>query len=90
MLLNEFIYFDEDQAEMYDKDRYDPNHDTSIVDISDLRKDRCRLTLKMLNNLRKAGDAREREKKEELALVRTMYAPPPVEGAGGLGGMPAL
>lgn len=76
MLLNEFIYFDEDQAAMYDKDRYDPNHDTSVVTSNDLRKDRCRLTLKMLNDLRKAGDAREREEKEELELVRTMYAPP--------------
>jgi hypothetical protein len=81
MLLNEFIYFDEDQAAMYDKDRYDPRHDTSIVSISDLRKDRCRLTLKMLNDLRKAGDAREREEKEELELVRTMYATPPAEAA---------
>lgn len=88
MLLNEFIYFDEDQAEMYDKDRYDPDHDTSIVKTSDLRKDRCRLTLKMLNNLRKAGDAREREEKEELSLVRTMYAPPPAEP--GAGAMPAI
>jgi len=81
MLLNEFIYFDEDQAAMYDKDRYDPGHDTGIVNISDLRKDRCRLTLKMLNDLRKAGDAREREEKEELELVRTMYAPPPEAAA---------
>ena len=81
MLLNEFIYFDEDQAAMYDKDRYDPNHDTSVVTSSDLRKDRCRLTLKMLNNLRKAGDAREREEKEELELVRTMYAPPAAPAA---------
>ena len=88
MLLNEFIYFDEDQAEMYDKDRYDPNHDTSVVTSSDLRKDRCRLTLKMLNNLRKAGDAREREEKEELELVRTMYAPPPTEE--GLGAAPPI
>jgi hypothetical protein len=33
----------------------------------------------MLNDLRKAGDARESEKKEELALVRKMYATPPPE-----------
>jgi len=31
----------------------------------------------MLNDLRKAGDAREQEKKEELGLVRQMYAAPP-------------
>lgn len=74
MLLNEFIYFDEDRAEMFDRDRYDPAHDTSVIRSSDLRK--CRLTLKMLNSMRKAGDARARETKEELELVRTMYATP--------------
>lgn len=85
MLLNEFIYFDEDQLEMTDKGRYDSAHDSSIVTSSDLRKDRCRLTLKMLNDLRKAGDARERERKEELELVRTMYAAPsPEQAAPGL------
>ena len=35
----------------------------------------------MLNDLRKAGDAREKEKKEELGLVRKMYAAPPPEQA---------
>jgi hypothetical protein len=35
----------------------------------------------MLNDLRKAGDAREVEQKEELALVRKMYAPPPAAPA---------
>jgi hypothetical protein len=34
----------------------------------------------MLNSLRKAGDAREKEKTEELGLIRTMYANPPAEG----------
>jgi hypothetical protein len=77
MLLNEFMYFNDNQAEMTDAGRYDPAHDSGVIKSSDLRK--SRLTLKMLNNLRKAGDAREREQKEELALVRTMYATP-VEG----------
>ncbi len=79
MLLNEFIYFDQDQAEMFDPGRYDPAHDTSVLKSKDLRK--SRLTLRMLNDLRKAGDAREREKKEELELVRTMYATPTEEAA---------
>jgi hypothetical protein len=35
----------------------------------------------MLNDLRKAGDSREQEKKEELGLVRKMYAMPPPEAA---------
>lgn len=77
MLLNEFLYFDEDSEEMTDDGRYDADHDTSIITTKDLRK--SRLTLRMLNDLRKAGDAREREQKEELVLVRTMYATPTEE-----------
>ena len=64
--------FKENESEMSDDGRYDSDHDSSVIKSSDLRK--SRLTLKMLNDLRKAGDAREREQKEELALVRTMYA----------------
>ena len=77
MLLNEFIYFNDDEDEMTDKGRYDNTTDSSVIKSPDLRK--SRLTLKMLNSLRKAGDAREREQKEELELVRTMYATPTEE-----------
>ena len=77
MLLNEFIYFDSTQADQTDDLRYNSGNDTSILKSSDLRK--TRLTLRMLNDLRKAGDAREQEKKEELGLVRKMYAAPPPE-----------
>jgi len=77
MLLKEFINFKDDQEEMTDDGRYDPDHDTSVIRSTDLRK--SRLTLRMLNDLRKAGDARERESKEELELVRTMYATPEPE-----------
>ena len=79
MFLREFIYFDKNQADMTDDNRYNSDDDTSVLKSSDLRK--TRLTLRMLNDLRKAGDAREAENKEELALVRKMYATPPPEGA---------
>lgn len=79
MLLNEFIYFSKDQEEMEDKGRYDPLKDTSILKSSDLRK--TRLTLRMLNDLRKAGDARERETQENLVIVKQMYAMPAEEPA---------
>jgi hypothetical protein len=79
MLLQEFIYFDKDKAGVRNNDRYDPSHDTSIIFDKDTRK--MRLTLSMLNNLRKAGDARELETREDLELVRIMYAPPPAEEA---------
>lgn len=77
MLLNEFIYFDSTQSDQVDDLRYNSDNDTSILKSKDLRK--TRLTLRMLNDLRKAGDAREQEKKEELGLVRKMYAAPPPE-----------
>jgi hypothetical protein len=79
MFLREFIYFNKDQADMADDNRYDSNNDTSVLKSKDLRK--TRLTLRMLNDLRKAGDAREVETRENLALVRKMYAPPPAEAA---------
>lgn len=79
MLLKEFIYFDRKHTEMVDDQRYNSEKDTSIIGSDDLRK--TRLTLKMLNDLRKASDARDKERKEELALVRKMYAAPPPEAA---------
>lgn len=79
MLLNEFIYFDGTQSDQVDDLRYNSDNDTSVLKSKDLRK--TRLTLRMLNDLRKAGDAREQEKKEELDLVRKMYAAPPPEAA---------
>jgi hypothetical protein len=79
MFLREFIYFNKDQADMSDDNRYDSDNDTSVLKSKDLRK--TRLTLRMLNDLRKAGDAREVETRENLALVRKMYAPPPAADA---------
>lgn len=74
MLLQEFIYFDKDKRDLRNNDRYDSSDDVSVLKSSDLRK--SRLTLKMLNDLRKAGDAREQESRSDLELVRTMYATP--------------
>lgn len=64
---------------MTDDLRYESENDTSSIGPGDLRK--TRLTLKMLNDLRRAGDSREKERKEELSLVRKMYAAPPPEAA---------
>jgi hypothetical protein len=79
MLLKEFIYFDRYRADPHEDLRYDPRRDSSVLLSDEVRK--TRLTLKMLNDLRKAGEAREKEKKEDLALVRKMYAAPPAEAA---------
>jgi hypothetical protein len=79
MLLREFVYFDNKNVEPQDDNRYLSQNDTSVLKRKDLRK--TRLTLKMLNELRKAGEAREKEKEEELGLVRKMYAAPPPDAA---------
>jgi hypothetical protein len=80
MLLNEFIYFNKESSDPVNNDRYDIERDQSVLHSKDLRKT-ARLTLKVLRDLRKAGDAREKEQKEDLDLVRVMYATPPEEAA---------
>ena len=79
MHLLEFIYFDKEHSEPTKDLRYDSDKDTSILKSTDLRK--SRLTLRMLSDLRKAGDAREKETREDLELVRIMYATPEEEAA---------
>lgn len=79
MLLREFIYFNDTDADQQVDKRYNPENDKSILSVNDTRK--TRLTLKMLNQLRLAGEAREQETMEDLELVRAMYANPPAEAA---------
>ena len=79
MLLNEFIYFKQNEGMSADE-RYNPLEDNiSVLKSKDLRK--TRLTLGMINRLRKAGDSRQKEQKEHLEFVKVMYAPPPPEAA---------
>lgn len=77
MLLNEFIYFNLESDKPIENNRFNSDKDTSVLKSSDLRK--SRLTLRMLNDLRKAGEAREKETREDLELVRIMYATPTEE-----------
>ena len=77
MLLTEFIYFDRDHAGPQEDNRYLSQNDTSVLKQTDLLK--TRLTLRMINDIRKAGEVHDKEKREELGLVRKMYAAPPPE-----------
>lgn len=77
MFLREFIYFDNKSGEMIDDRRYSAENDISVLNMNHLRK--TRLTLKMLNEIRRASDAREEEKLRERGLIRKMYAMPPPE-----------
>jgi hypothetical protein len=80
MLLNEFIYFNSSNDSLQQDDRYNPLEDNiSIIKSKDLRK--TRLTLGMINDLRKAGDSREKEQKEHLEFVKVMYATPVEQAA---------
>ena len=77
MLLREFVYFNDTDPDQKEDERYDPENDNSVLDVNSTRK--TRLTLKMLNQLRKAGEAREQETLEDATLIRAMYANPPAE-----------
>ena len=79
MLLREFVYFNETDPDQQEQDRYDPTRDKSVLSIKDTRK--TRLTLKMINQLRVAGEAREQETAEDMVLIRAMYQNPPAEAA---------
>ena len=79
MFLREFIYFDRDHAEPVDDNRYISQNDTSVLRKKDLRK--TRLTLKMLSEIRRAGEAHDKERQEEMGLIIKMYALPPPEQA---------
>lgn len=74
----EFLYFNKNEPEISANLRYDPRHDLSVFKSSDTRK--TRLTLRMINDLRKASEAREKEQQEELKLVKKMYATPETGG----------
>ena len=77
MLLREFINVDKDQSGPQEDNRYLSQNDTSILRRTDVRK--TRLTLRMLNDLRKAKDAHDQERNEELGVIRQMYAAPAPE-----------
>lgn len=83
MLLREFVYFNETDINQQQDRRYDPSDDKSILDVNSTRK--TRLTLKMINKLRMAGEAREQETMEDMVLIRAMYANPPAEPAAPMG-----
>lgn len=74
MLLKEFIQFTSKSNQPIEDGRYLSQNDTSVLKSSDTRK--SRLTLKMINNLRKAAEEHNKEKREELSLIRKMYEVP--------------
>jgi hypothetical protein len=81
MFLREFIYFDRDHQDLQDDSRYMSQNDTNnVLKDKEVRKT-PRLSLRTINDIRKASEAHSKEHKEELALVRKMYAAPPPDAA---------
>jgi hypothetical protein len=78
MLLNEFIYFNDNNNDFAVDRRYDNKRDSSVVEKSDTRK--IRLTLRQINQLRLQAEAHQAEHKSELGFIQQMYATP-VEAA---------
>lgn len=63
----------------------DEKSDQSVMKKTDSRKNRERLTLAHLNQLRQSYDVRKLEHEKKLEAVSKQYAPAPAAGAGPLG-----
>jgi hypothetical protein len=79
MILRELFYFNNTQTEMSQDDRYDADHDDSVMKKRNKRK--IRLTLKQLNRIRRAADLHELEHSKDMEFVSKMYAAPSEEAA---------
>lgn len=82
MILRELFYYDKETLEPIENHRYEPQYDTSIVDLDDTRK--TRLTLSQINRARKASELHTNEKAQELDFVRQMYGIAAQAGAAGV------
>lgn len=74
MLLNEFMYYNNETNEFAKDNRYSANRDISVIDKNDTRK--TRLTLRQINQIRLTAEAHEQEHASELGLIRKMYGNP--------------
>ena len=79
MILRELFYFNNNDKEMSQDDRYDADHDDSVMKKKNKRK--IRLTLKQINRIRRAADLHELEHAKDIKFVSKMYAAPPPEPA---------
>lgn len=71
MILRELFYIDPDTRKVANDLRYDHSRDNTAILSSDTRK--TRLTLKQINELRKASEAHILEQENELVFIASMY-----------------
>lgn len=79
MILRELFYADKDMKSIANDLQYSPTHDDSTIKRKDTRK--TRLTLRQINELRKASEAHILEQEKELELVQSMYMTPAAPAA---------
>ena len=79
MILRELFYADKDSRAISNDMRYNPRRDSDVMKRSDTRK--TRLTLKQINELRKASEQHILEQEKDLEFVTQMYKPPPAPAA---------
>ena len=74
MILRELFYADKDMQSVSNDLRSSPSRDSTAVKRKDTRK--TRLTLKQINELRKASESHILEQEKELELIQSMYMTP--------------
>lgn len=74
MILRELFYNDPNLVSVSNDLEYDPSRDKSSVKRRDTRK--VRLTLRQINQLRKASDAHFLNQEKELEFIEKMYKMP--------------
>lgn len=80
MILRELFYFNKGDTELeQDDNRYDSEKDHNVVKKDDTRK--IRLTLKQINQLRRASDQHYLDMERDTESISKMYAQPPAEPA---------
>jgi hypothetical protein len=79
MILRELFYADKDLQGVANNLQYSPSHDSTAMKRKDTRK--TRLTLRQINELRKASEAHILEQEKDLELVSAMYMVPAAPAA---------
>ena len=79
MILRELFYADKDMQSISNDLQYSPENDSSSLNRKDTRK--TRLTLRQINQLRKASESHILEQEKDLELVHSMYQTPAAPAA---------
>ena len=74
MILRELFYMDKDARSMSNDLKYNPARDSAAMKKGDTRK--TRLSLKQINELRKASEQHILEQEKELEFIEQMYKAP--------------